>query len=258
MMKRPAPAILFWITLATVILLSGTTAQAVGVGVNFQYWYPSFSGDLRGDGGGTKGTVMDMENDLGLDDEGAYAIEASGQFGRHHLTFAYTYFDWSGDETLGRAVVFDGATYAAGSRVQTDLKFHTLDFEYQYDFFKIDTVLAGLSAGAIAKLKYVEGDVSLESAANDRKKDFSYPIPMVGLAAHVGLIANILEARGKVTGITYSDTTVYEADAGISLTAIPFTDIAVGYRYVNYDVDDDGVLLKTQLSGPYVSLTVGF
>ena len=257
-MNRLKRGVVYSLPLFLLALGCAAPASAVGLGAKFQFWYPTVKGDIRGDGGGVTGTVMDIDGDLGLDATGSYAVEATGQFGKHRLTLNFNYFDWSGEERLGRPVVFGGATFAAGSVVESDLRTRVLNLEYEYDFFRIDAVLAGLSTGVIGKFIYVDGDVELRSAALDRTINFSYPIPAVGLAAHLGLIAKILEAHVKAAGMAYSDTTYYDLDASVSLTLIPLTDIAVGYKYTKFDVDQDGVLLDTELSGPYVSLTIGF
>ena len=44
----------------------------------------------------------------------------------------------------------------------------------------------------------------MNSSVYDNKKDIHVPIPMIGLGAKIGLLANILEARAKFVGMGYS------------------------------------------------------
>ena len=81
---------------------------------------------------------------------------------------------------------------------------------------------------------------------------------MIGLGAHIGLIANILEARAQVTGMGYSGNYVIEAMADLSVTPFPFVDIHGGYKYIGLQVDTSDYYMSTQFSGPFVALTVGF
>ena len=90
-----------------------------------------------------------------------------------------------------------------------------IDLEYQYKLLNIKNILAGLSVGIIAKVKYFDGEARLRSSLGyDTQKDFHVPVPMVGVAAKIGLIANILEARAKIAGMGYSDNYIYEAQGG--------------------------------------------
>jgi hypothetical protein len=82
-----------------------------------------------------------------------------------------------------------------------------IDLEYQYKLLNFKNILAGLSLGIIGKVKYFDGDVRIHSSVgseNDTQKDIHVPIPMIGVGAKIGLLANILEARAKVTGMGYS------------------------------------------------------
>jgi hypothetical protein len=133
-----------------------------------------------------------------------------------------------------------------------------IDAEYQYDIIDLENILAGFSIGVIGKVKWVDGEVEIKSAIETAKETFTAPIPMVGAGVHVGLIADLLEARVKATGIGYSGNTLYDVMGDISFTPFPLVDIHGGYRIIHLDVDVDDVELKYDMSGPYAAVTVGF
>jgi len=81
---------------------------------------------------------------------------------------------------------------------------------------------------------------------------------MIGVGAHIGLIANILEARAQVTGMGYSGNYVIEALADISVTPFPFVDLHGGYKYIGLQIDKSNYYMNTQFYGPFAALTVGF
>jgi hypothetical protein len=136
-----------------------------------------------------------------------------------------------------------------------------LDLEYQYDLVNLENILAGFSLGLIGKIKYVDGETTLRDpsiplAASETLK---VPIPMIGVGAHIGILANILEARAKVTAAGYSaDNLIYEAMADLSLSPFPFMDIHGGYKIIKLKIDRRDYFMDSAFAGPYVGLTIGF
>ena len=138
-----------------------------------------------------------------------------------------------------------------------------IDLEYQYKLVNFNYILAGLSFGIIAKVKYFDGDVRINSSTPgsvyDTKKNIQVPIPMIGVGAKIGLLANMLEARAKVTGMGYSGNFFYDAMADLSLTPIPFLNIHGGYRAMSVKIDNvSDVYAKMDFYGPYVGLLISF
>ena len=250
----------FGVIIAVVFFLScAVSAQAFEVGARGYYWWPDFSADLRVDNDSTKGTTIDAEDDLGMDDESYPSVEVFGGVGNHHISVMYTKADYSGDKDISRNIVFNGRNYTIGTNVKSDLEFTMIDVEYQYDVVDLENVLAGFSIGIIGKIKYLEGEASLKGGGFDESESFEAPIPMLGLGVHVGILADILEARAKIAGIGYSGNKFYEGQADISLTPFPFLDIYAGYKIMKLDVDDiSDVYADIEFKGPYVGLAVSF
>jgi hypothetical protein len=243
-----------------VLLFSAMPAAAFEIGARALYWFPSFKTDMRADSAGLSGTSLDLKDNLGVGNEGIPTFEAFGGLGRHHLSLAYTPIKYSGSTTLAAPVTFNGKTFAAGANVNTDLKLRMLDLEYRFTLLDMENILAGFSVDAIGQIKYIDGEAKMEAPAAATEADFTVraPIPMIGVGAHVGLLAGILEARAKLTGISYSGNYLYEALADLSLTPFPFLDIHAGYKVIRLKIDRNDVFLDSQFAGPYVGLTVSF
>ena len=239
------------------ILLSPLSSLAFEIGARGYYWFPSLDGKIRVDEANIIGDTIDFENDLGIEDEDYPSGEVFVGLGRHHLSLTYTNIDYSGSNTLTRTIVFKGETYVINSLVTSSIEYQMIDFHYQYDFLNLENVLAGFSLGGVLQVKYLDGEVSLKNTF-DEKEDFTIPIPMVGLNLHIGLISDILEARLRGTAMSYSGNTIYEIMADISLTLLPFIDIHGGYKTFVIDIDEDDVMFDSDMSGPYVALTVSF
>jgi len=243
------------------LLLSSLPSYGFDFGARGYYWHPDFSGDIRVDANSIIGTTINAKDDLGMDDEGYPTLEFFFGQGNHHLTLSYTKADHSGAHNINRDILFNGQNYPFGTFVESDLKFQMLDLEYQYDFINLENVLAGFSVGILAKAKYIDGEARLHAASlgYDEKETFKVPVPMLGLGMHLGLLADILEARVKGAGVTYSGSTFYDAQADLAFTPIPFVAIYGGYRIIKLKIDDvSNVSADIEFKGPYAGLAISF
>ena len=243
------------------LLLTAVPSHGFDLGARGYYWRPLFSGEFRVDEGGIIGTAVDTEDDLGMDDESLPTLELFFGLGRHHLSCSYTNGNYSGQNNIERELVFKGQTYPFNTSVQSDLKLQMLDLEYQYDFLRLENVLADFSLGFVAKAKYLNGEARLQARdlGYDDKERFTVPVPMVGLGIHVGLLADMIQAQVKGAGVTYSGSTFYDAQADIAFIPIPVVSIHGGYRIMKLKIDDfTGVSTDIAFDGPYAGLTISF
>ncbi|MBN1662590.1 MAG: hypothetical protein JW943_03205 [Deltaproteobacteria bacterium] len=251
------------VIMLTGILFAATAtapAYAFEIGARAFVWFPQYKGDMKIDSDNLAGSAINAVDDLGLGNEIYPEVEVYGGIGKHHLSLMYTSMDHSGLKNVTKNIIFNGVNYAAGSVINTDLKSKMLDLEYQYDLINLENLLAGFSIGLIGKVKYLDCEAQLIAPTVGESKDtLQYFIPMVGAGAHIGLLANLLEARAKVTGMGYGgDNMIYEGLAEISVTPFPFLDIHGGYRHLKMKVDRKSFFMDSQFSGPYLGLSVGF
>ena len=246
-------------TVFILIIFCAPSVYALGFGAQARLWVPTFEGDLRVDNGSTTGTEVDVKDDLGMDDEYFPVVEAFWGIGNHEITVSYSMIELSGDKNIEKDIVFAGETYHVNDDVESELTTSMIDLEYQYKFLDLENFLAGFSLGLIGKLKYLDGEASIRSSANDDQQDFQIPVPMIGLGVHVGILADILEAHAKVAGMGYDSSFVYDAMAEVSVTPFPFLDITGGYRIMSLKIDDiDDIYTKMDFYGPYVGLSISF
>jgi len=244
--------------LVLAVFVLPVSSLAFEIGARGYYWFPSLDGTVKVEGAGIGGTNIDFEQDLGIEDEDYPSFEVFVAGGNHHLSLACTDIDYSGRKKLSRKIVFKGQTYNAGDLVTSSIEYEMIDFYYQYDFLNLENILAGFSLGGVLQVKYLDGEVNLKTTVIDEKEDFTIPVPMLGLNIHIGILADILEARIRGTGITYSGDIIYELTGDVSWTPFPFIDIHGGYKTCAVDIDEDDVIFDYDMSGPYVALTLSF
>ncbi|PKN51344.1 MAG: hypothetical protein CVU55_11945 [Deltaproteobacteria bacterium HGW-Deltaproteobacteria-13] len=252
--------------LGTLILFTifyAPSVSALGFGAQAEYWIPTFKGDLRVDKDGVAGTEINVKDDLGVGNENLPGVEAFFAIGDHEITLSYSQVNFSGAKNIEKNIIFDGKTYNASAYVESELKSSMIDLEYQYKLLNFKNILAGLSIGIIGKVKYFDGEVRMRStttgSVNDDREDIHVPIPMIGVGAKIGLLANILEARAKFVGMGYSGSFFYDAMADVAVTPFPFLNIHGGYRAMSLKIDNvSDIYAKMDFYGPYAGLAISF
>ena len=239
-----------------------TQAGAIEFGVRAYMWAPDLkTSDAKSTTGGVDGSNINMKDMLGIGNKATYAVEAFGGVGRHHASFSYTPFGYTDNTVLSSNVNFNGVTYNAGTGVKSELAFSMFDLKYQFDLLNLENVLAGFSVGPMGQLKFSTGSFKMTApgAGLDQNKSFNSVLPMVGVGAHIGLIAKLLEARCQVTGGGYSSGNYsVEALADVSVTPFPFVAVHGGYKMVKLKMDVNDYAMDSLFTGPYIALTVGF
>jgi hypothetical protein len=238
--------------LAGALLAAPLAAEAAAeVGVKGVFWFPALSGDFTisdvvvGQRVRASGEVEDV-----ADDETAFVGELFLKLGAHRLAAGGTRFDYSGDR---------------GS-----LEYTMLDFTYQWDAIDLENVLAGFSFGPVLQVKYVEGDVEFRPLGTQLvtlAENFEAAVPMIGLGLHLGILADLLEARARAAWVGYRGNSILDAFAELSYNPLPFVELVGGYRHLALDLDvgdfvagDGDLVLDFAQSGPYVgaALKIGF
>ncbi len=237
------------------LMFAAVPSAAMDLGVRVYYWMPGLDGDMNYE----SGDKLDLEDDLGMDTESYPMVDIFAGVGNHHLLFTYYKADYSGSERLKDTIEFGGSTFLVGTNVDSKLEYKVMDLAYQWDAIDLENVLAGSSLGLVGKVKYMDiTSAKIEGGGESEEVDVSGPIPMLGANLHVGILADIIEARFQVTGMGYSGNSVVEFFGDISYTPFPFMGIHAGYRSfaVNVDVDDLDANFTT--AGPYGAITIGF
>ena len=239
---------------------SAWPVQAFEAGVRGYYWFPAISGDVKYSDGSLSGTKLDLEDDLNIDDEyyPVGEIFISGE--DHHLSFSFYRANYSGKTTLTQDINFGGETFPAGDEIKSTLDYDVYDLTYQYDVLDLENVLAGFSLGLVGKFRVydVKFEIKSRTVNQSEKEDYTVPIPLLGLNLHLGILADILEARILASGMGYWDGYMVDGQAELSFTPIPYVDIYAGYRTFFVDVDQSDFELNYDTSGFYGGVTISF
>jgi hypothetical protein len=260
-MKKYGRNIILACTVA-ISLMVVAQANALELGARVYFWFPALkTADIQATVNSIQDSTINPKDMLGISDETIYSAEVFGGVGKNHVSFMFTPFGYSGSNILGAALKYNGVTYPTGTSVKSDLSYSMFDLKYQRDIINMENVLAGFSLGGIAQVKYSTGSFTLNASGSgfDQKRSFNSALPMIGVGAHIGLLANLLELRAQLTGGGYSsDNYSYEFLTDLSVTPFPFLDIHAGYKMMQLKMDTNDYRMDTLYTGPYLAVTVGF
>ncbi len=157
------------------------------------------SGEIQNGFGDSPGTLLDVEEDLGILGQDTRELRVTLKFKPgHKLRGGYTPLDFDGDVIAGRDVTFGETTFLASTRLVTSMKGTYYTGAYEYDFVQAGWgFVGGLIGGRLFDVDtlLVGPDQGLREQETLRA-----PIPVLGLTSRVYFGALSLE--GEVSGVT--------------------------------------------------------
>lgn len=259
-MKRLLVAPLCAAFLACAWALPAAAGPGFDAGVRAIYWFPRLDARVQTFEPGVTGTEFDAKDDLGVGDENFPEAEAFLRIGRVHLRAGYASLSFDGSKQLTRQITFNNITFAASDNVVSSLDAKMIDGEIQVDLLRPNLVAVSFNIGVVVKVKYVDGEVELQSASQGaHKKDFRAPIPMAGVAGGAGFLKNMIRVDARAAGIAYSGNHLFEGDAFASFAPAPFVRLQGGYRLIDLKIDEkDDIAARMKLRGPYAGIQIAF
>jgi hypothetical protein len=147
-------------------------------------WGSTIEGQIQKGFGTTSGTLLDLNDDLGVGNERTWAGDASIQFAPGlKLRGSYTEIEYSGDTTARQNFTFGDDQYFVGEHVVTSIKGKYYTAALEWDFVKKPQGFLGVFLGA----KILDGDfvvVAPESGKRDVESGIG-GLPVLGIATRL-------------------------------------------------------------------------
>ncbi len=223
------------------------------------YLFLNPSGDVAVSAEGITGTTLDVEDDLSLDDSEDYFLEAALQLGSFRLFAAYLPISFSGDSVLDRDIDFNGETFVQGSRVETDVNIDIYEAGLAWYLVNVDDMPVRVQLGPEVAVKYVDAQIKMQDGTSELSESdsFGVPVPTVGARARVA-VGDSLGAVGRVGYMEYDGNSFLDVDAQIEFSPLPMVGLFAGYRYLDVDLDESGVVIDATFSGPHAGAFIRF
>jgi hypothetical protein len=221
--------------------------------LEYREYRPEFDGEIQKGFGDDAGTVLDIVDDLGIEDERTFEARVTFQLKPgHKLRGSYTPLDYAGSvESARRGFQYGQLDVDFGEPVETRMKGTYWSGAYEFDFVRGPKGFLGGTLGA----KFVDIDTTIV-AVNDGQREldeWQSPVPALGLISRVYVGRVSLE--GEISGFTLGDRgSLIEFDAS---ARIHFSDRLAaegGYRYLKIRGEDDRDFGDVSLSGWHFGL----
>jgi len=239
------------------------------VGARFEYWSMGVSGDI-----GVNNTsfnlpslsLTDSTDGLGLDSDSPIGGSAWANLGPFFIFGRYTPIDISGKGSTTQDVTLGGTTLTGTINLDSSLKFNMYDAGLGLNVLNLDDLPVRVQVGLLAQVKVLDGslDASGTTTVAGTKsnpvtdaKDFTLPIPMIGGHVKLGL-ADFLSVDVRGAAIAYSGNHLYDAEARVEISPIPFVGISGGYRIMDVAIDESDVKLDATFDGPFIEAFIRF
>lgn len=222
-------------------------------------WNPSLDAIISSESLGIVGTAIDVADDLGYEDKTVREFRFVLRPGRKHkLRAAYTPVSLDSDVLLRRDIVFNGIRFNVGLPIQTEFKWNTWRFGYEYDFVYRDRGFAGF----IVEARYMDAQLSLRSPIDDEFAQARGVLPAVGGIGRV-YVHERVSITGEMVGMKVPEFDDYfgsffDLDIYGTFNATNNFGVQAGYRWLDasYEAEFDTGDLK--MKGLYFTGVVRF
>ena len=208
---------------------------------------------------GLAGTRLDIDDELGFDDDADYFVEAALQLGSFRLFAAYLPLSFSGASVLTENINFNGETFVVGSRVDSEVDLDIYEAGIAWYLVNVDDAPVRVQIGPELAVKYV--DVHVEMQASDaglnESEGIGVPVPTLGARARVA-VGDYLGVVGRVGYMEYDDNSFLDVDAQVEFSPLPMVGLFAGYRHMDIDVDENDLFIDASFAGPYAGAMVRF
>ena len=215
------------------------------------------------------GTKVDLEDDLGFDDEVELAvIEGYWRFAKkHRLFFGYYGFEREAKKTLEEDIEWDDKVFELGVDLKSKWDLDFIVGGYGYSFFQGDKwelsgtlglyfLSTSVTLRGEAQINNVPGGVSAEVT---EEESIGLPIPLFGLTAEYYLTPKwrTMASVGYFTvSIDEWDGSVLYLKANLEYLFHKNFGIGTGYLYFDADIERDRTKRKTQLDYEYQGIQI--
>ena len=240
------------------VVLFPASVYAFGLDIAVGGWRQSPAGELGYEIQNTN-DILDLENDLNYEDEtrffGRVDIDMPLFIPNVYIMATPMEFDGNGTKTFN----FGDASISGDFYSKLTLDHYDVALYYGIPLLETATFdTLNIDIGLNVRIFDLEATVTETSGTGvTETESVTVPIPMVFVALQFRPIEAIaVEAEGR--GISISGNKAYSLIGRLRWNAIGPFFLAGGYRYDKYDIDEEGVIVDADFSGPFAEVGFGF
>ncbi len=240
----------------TCCLSTGAFADTLGFEVGGYSWQQQFSGEVAS---GSLGTLVDIEDDLGFDDETNtvfYALLEHPIPIIPNIKVQQTDLDLSASGTASVDIDFGGIDITVDGDVDSKIDLSHTDFTLYYEL--LDNWVS-LDIGLTARL-IQDGLIEITEVSTGDTESFEADgvLPLLYVAAKFDLPLSGLYVAADVNGLGANDDSIIDYRARIGYESGIGLGIEAGFRSFEIDYDDDDDTADLTIDGNYIGVFYHF
>lgn len=255
-MKNLFKPSLFCLTLATCALSSQTVlADFLGFRVGVDYWQQQVEGNFQA---GTNATDINLEKDLGLDDENNanvyIAFEHPVPF-LPNILLQHSAFETTNKNQLSKTIIFNDNTYNVSDDIASTLELSFIDVTAYYEVLDTD-----LSIDLGLTVRVLDAAAEIKSSTENAKNDITGALPLLYGQVRYDFPGDNFYLSGNVNWLSFDDSSMIETKVKLGYQLALGLAFELGYRSIDLEHDDDGDDLNIDISidGPFAGLQYKF
>lgn len=223
-------------------------ADVIGFTADAAIWQADIEGSIR-----SEGTEIDLQNDLGLDDNDAASLRAALEHpipALPNIALGITDLNFEGSAELSRNITFENTNFSFSEQVDADIDLSHIDVTAYYEI--LDTIVS-IDLGLTAR--WFHGDLAVNSVSASASADFDAVLPLLYGRAQVDLPLTGLAIAAQAQGASFDGNGLTELSAEIQYELTFGLGFRAGYRSMSIDVDDvSDVFADIDISGGFLGL----
>jgi hypothetical protein len=213
-------------------------AEEYTVRLEYLFWSPQPTGQLQKGFSEQEGTLLDVQDDLGMTEGGMNPARGTLRLGRSvKLRGSWSPLDFAGDAVSDELFLYGDTIVAPGQRVVSGLTGNYISADIAWDFLRRPQGFLGLLVG----VRYFDVDVLVLNADSGSRvtETERLPIPVLGLAGRA-YFGKWFSLEGELAGLPAGDRGhVYEILATGRAHASEKIALALGYRRLSVEGRND-------------------
>lgn len=233
------PLVLMWPAAAQAQWEDYPPQERYALRIEYREFRPTLTGEVVHGSGEVEGTLVDLTDDLGIEDERTFEVRAALQIRRgHKLRLSYTPLDYAGEvPEASRNFTYGGTEYERFDRVASTFKGGYYGASYEWDFIKGPRGYLGAVLGA--RLLDIDAVVAAPDRGLREVDTLRTPVPALGLASR--LYAGRLSIEAEVVGFSMGDRgSLWEFETSARAHVSDRLAVQGGYRRIKIKGEDGG------------------
>ncbi len=243
--------------IAAIALFISTQLQAdlVGFQIGTSSWTPDYKGSFSLDGVAT-GTVIDIQDDLGFDDESHSDIWIKLEHPLPiipNIRFVSSDLDAAASSTLSRDIIYDDQTFSNSTDVNTRFDMTntelTLYYELLDNWFNFDVGLT---------LRQYDGQSRISTSTSNASENLDFTVPLFYVDARIDLPFTGLFIDSTMNTFSLDDNAISDINVSLGYESSFGLGARLGYRTLELEFDESDLDVDLEFEGTYLNLFYHF